>query len=120
MQLAILTTCTAFYPTLKIIPTLNFTSLLYFTIVKLDDDKHTKLNGKCDLFENRFESSSSITINCFLETYLFLILMSDSTDDPKIIVGGCFIPFLLPSINVSYPLSSNSSFFIKSVSKTLC
>lgn len=49
-------------------------------------------------------------MNCFLETYLFLIFMSESSDEPNIIVGGCFILFLKPSINVSYPLISKFSF----------
>ena len=120
IQFSSFTTWTAFSPTLKIIPTLNLTSQSYFTIVKFDDDKHTKLNGKFSLLEVTFSSSYSITMNCFLDTYLFLILMSESTDEPKIIVGGCLVMCLFPSIIVSCPLISNISFFLKSVSKTVC
>lgn len=115
MQLATFTTWTAFSPALKIIPVLNLTSRLYFNIVKFDDDKHTKLNGRIASFVTSFSSSSSITMNCLRDTYLFFILMSESTEDPKIIVGACLMLAFFPSIIVSSPLSSNTSPFLRSV-----
>ncbi len=75
-------------------------------MVKFDEDRQTKLKGNIEdlAFKLRIFSSYSIIINCFRDTYLFFILISESTEEPKMTVGECLALTRMPSIKVSSPL----------------
>lgn len=79
-----------FYPNLNIKPIFNFCYLLYVIIVKFEEDKHTRLKGSL-AYNDKIFSSYYIIMNCFLDTYLFFIFISESTDEPNMIVGLCFV-----------------------------